>query len=277
MKKRLTFFIFTLFFLNSIVCAMDTVAVKLVGNGVKYYELETNEPLSIHLLEIDLTKNLSLELAIANDGLGIGGECVSKMAKRKMNEGKIILSGVNGDFFGGDPQQAENSMIINGVFAKGTNIGRTMFAIDNYNKPFIDSLPFTGYFKINEKQIKLSYLNILPIIDESAIINNFFKDDIKLRENQTALLLAPISEIKPNMLNSFKIVNVYTKELPKILLADRYLVITPTYFLDLKNMKKDNVINIFLGTKPEIKDLHTLQTVLKLSFRFFCKITPKGE
>ncbi len=258
MKKKIIIFVLTIFFLNCSCYAIDTVAVKNIGPGVKYYELATNEPLSIHLLEINLTKKISLDLCIANDGLGIGGECMSKMSKRMLDNGKIVLSGVNGDFFGGDPQQPENSMIIDGIFAKGTNINRSLFAFDFNNEPYIDSLPFNGYFNLNETKIKLSYLNILPIIDESAIINNYFKDDIELRKNQSAIVLIPQDKITINSLNKFKVINVFTKELSNILLLDKYIIITPTYFLDGKNIKKGDIIDVFLGTKPEIKNIKTL-------------------
>ena len=97
------FLIFVLLtYLSQNTFALDTVAVKQLYPGVTYYHITSAEPLSIHLLETDLSNNaIKLELEIANGGLNRGGETTSSAAKRRLDEGKRVIAAVNCDFFGG--------------------------------------------------------------------------------------------------------------------------------------------------------------------------------
>jgi hypothetical protein len=102
MKRANIFFI--LVFISVKILAIDTVAVKIIGDGVKYYHLKTEEPNNIYILKVDLTLDNKIKLGIANDRIGNEGATVNEMSKN-LSKNNFVFAGVNADFFGGSPYQ----------------------------------------------------------------------------------------------------------------------------------------------------------------------------
>ena len=141
--------------------AIDTTYTDVVGPGIIHYQLhESDGPISINVLEIDLRiAGNSLGVGISNDYIGNGGERTSEFVLRNTFPDKVIIGAVNGDFFGQQPMQAENLMIIEGKLAKGINLNRHLFGITKNNEPFMGKNSFEGYVEKDGLTLEINDLN----------------------------------------------------------------------------------------------------------------------
>lgn len=233
--------------------AIDTLAVKEIGSGVIYYHLKNEDPNNIYILKVNLTKNNIIKTVIAGDRIGNNGETVSEMSNRLSNK-EYVIAGINCDFFGGEPYQFENSMIIDGEFAKGTNLRRSLFAINKNKITFIDTIKFIGYIKNKYNKWVINNLNTNKGNDSINIFNKYYNIPLKLNNNQIAFLLKPIESNLLNKENKYLVVAEYEKEIPKFLFSDRLLLIIRDNLAKGKLLLKDT-INIYLGVEPIIHDI----------------------
>jgi len=144
MKKLLVLLLFVFISLN----AQTLVKEKNIAPGVRYkIYMDSDKPLYICVLEADLTnEKLDVRVGLANDKVGAGGEGTSKFVERKSKGGEYIIGAVNGDFFGGEPFQAENNIISNGRVLKGVSkYNRTLFGMDNDKNPLSGIFKYTGF------------------------------------------------------------------------------------------------------------------------------------
>ncbi len=250
MKKIELLLILLLFAVNLL--AIDTVAVKTIGNGIVYYHLKTEEPNNIYILKADLKDNNNVNLTIANERIGNKGATVNEMS-RELTKKAFVFAGVNADFFGGSPYQFENSMIINGEFAKGVNIGRSLFAITSEKKLYIDTIKFSGYLEIGDKKIKINTLNHSE--GDVKLFNRFYNLETKIRDKEVAVLLKPAESLKLNKPTKFIIKSVFDKQTPKFLFSDRCLAILPKEVIEKEPLKLNDTIKVFLGTNPSIENV----------------------
>ncbi|GJQ61505.1 MAG: hypothetical protein SCALA702_05580 [Melioribacteraceae bacterium] len=144
MKKLLLFLLLSC----SLNFAQNLVKEKEIGPGVNYrIYIDSEKPLYYCVIEADLNNpKVKIGVGLANDRIGFGGEGTSQFSKRRLESGEYILGAVNGDFFGGDPWQAENSSASDGEIFKGiSHRNRSLFGIDENGQPFSGVLKYSGF------------------------------------------------------------------------------------------------------------------------------------
>ncbi len=243
--------------------AFDTLKVSGIGPGMVYYKITDKEkPLIIDLIEIDLTvKSNKIEMVIANDVLNKGGEKTSEMSARKMNEGLFVTAAINADFFGWQPPQAQNSMIIKSDYLKGVKLNRGMFAFTEDNSPHIGYFPFYGFLNLSDT-LYLDGLNSQDTSFNAMLYSYWWSIPIKIRDGFTYLLLEKTDEekVRANTFNEFN----FTKRLEAkgdiSLVENQFmLVVKDNYFLNYADyFSQPDRLNIFLGTKIRIENLNTM-------------------
>lgn len=248
--------ILIILFLASNLFAIDTVSVRTIGNGVTYIHLRTNEPNNIYIIKIDLKEKNKIKLKIANERIGNKGATVNEMS-RELSKSEYVFAGVNGDFFGGSPYQFENSMIIDGEFAKGVNIGRSLFAFTQQTSMYIDTIKFTGYIKINNELLKINSINSNKH-NYNRLFNKYFNLNTEINDNEVGLLIKPVNNIAINEEQKFVIVKKFEKTIPKFLYSDRYLAILEKEKIPNTYYNENDTITVFLGTTPLIEDIQQM-------------------
>ncbi len=185
----------------------DSTDVRQVADGVKLHSIHLSEgPLEVDIMEIDLNNpNIEVSVGIANKYIAHGGERVTDFVKRKSAEGEIIYGAVNGDFFGGNPWQAENSMIINGEFAKGVRLNRTQFGILETNTPITGNFKFLGLIYDNDDTVNVVGLNIFPKPSELTFFNKYIGEYLTIPDSLDAIKLFTAGKILVNRSAEFTV------------------------------------------------------------------------
>lgn len=242
--------------------AFDTVAVKELYHGVQYYHIVTGEPLSIHLIEADLTQSaIKLELGIANYGLNMGGQKTSICANRRIEEGMNVLAAVNCDFFGGPGDwQAENSMIKKGEYVKGAKLNRTMMAITDDNVPFIGDFQFDGFFIAARDTIIIDGLNLYSEAPEIILFNDDWNIPVRVNKEFTYYSLINTEVIEVNSETEFAWRQVLSEDSTYLLKEDEWLLQIPAdvYYDHEISITSTDFIDVFLGTGTKPESIYTL-------------------
>ena len=167
---------------------------KVIQNGLEYthFIIDTNasnEPLSVHVLHVDLDE-VKLELALAMDQI-IGQETTSSMARRKG-----AIAAVNGGFsysnnprniFHGDPKDV---LIKDGEMISGHHTTRASFGwvnIDSTQIPLLAQFEWVGYLTNGKDTIHMDNINCKKDKNKSIIYSPSF--------NKTTLSTAGTKEI----------------------------------------------------------------------------------
>ncbi len=263
MKSCQKFLIFVLLtYLSQNTFALDTVAVKQLYPGVTYYHITSPEPLSIHLLETDLSNNaIKLELEIANGGLNRGGETTSSAAKRRLDEGNRVIAAVNCDFFGGPGDwQAENSMIKQGEYVKGARLERTMMAFTSNNTPYIGDFQFEGFILAAGDTIFLSGLNIYNETSEPKLFNDYWSLPVKVKTDFFYYSLINTETIAVNNKTDFAWRQIIPNDTAYVLKEDEWLIeLSPEDFKAHENaILSSQFVEMFLGTVSKKENIYTL-------------------
>jgi len=237
----------------------DTTKVAEVGPGFIYYEfVDTTGPIHIYVLEMDLTiPTNKIKVRIANDLLNKGGERTSDLTKRIIEKGEFVIGAVNTDFFGGNPRQAENSMIVDGEYAKGVNLDRGMFAITDSNLPFIGDFQFDGVILFDNDTVRINSINTLKANGVNLYNYNFSGTDF-IDSTDNYLKVNPKNLIELNFLNEFVIEKIVsTKSELNIQNGDYWISLDDSIFNNY-NLTQGKKLNIYLGTKTIVDDIYTL-------------------
>lgn len=236
----------------------DTLEVKEVGPGFMYYKINNSkDTIMIHLLKMDLTNPYAkLEVGIANDYLNKNGERTSSMAHRKMKEGNFVIGAVNADFFGWEPMQAQNSMVVAGDYAKGVRLKRTMFAMTDDNKPYVGSYAFDGYFISGDDTVRIDGLNPQRGKKNVVLYNSYWSGYIGIDSAYQYFLMTPRDEIIINGMNEFDLLE-YKNEEDSILLNDNvYLMVINDKSAAIN--PGETTLQVYLGTKTKLDNIYTL-------------------
>ncbi|MCK5086502.1 MAG: phosphodiester glycosidase family protein, partial [Melioribacteraceae bacterium] len=237
----------------------EKVKVVEVGPGFIYYEfVDTTGPIHIYMLEMDLTiPTNKIKVRIANDLLNKGGERTSDLVKRMIKKGEFVIGAVNTDFYGGKPRQAENSMIIDGEYAKGVNLDRGMFAITDSNVPFIGDFQFDGFILLDSDTVQINSINSLNTKGVNLYNYNFSGTDF-IDSTNNYLKVNPKKLIEINSLNEFVIEKIVTDGSKlNIQYGDYWISLNDSIFNNY-NLKAGENLNIYLGTTTIIDDIYTL-------------------
>ncbi|MBU1098233.1 MAG: phosphodiester glycosidase family protein [Bacteroidetes bacterium] len=201
MKKLFYKCIILFLFLTIEIFAADTLVVKTISSGCKYFQLkDTLVNVVIDLLEVDLRSgNVGLAMGISHDVLNKGGETVLDFVRRKREEGINIVAAVNGDFFGDDPMQSQNSMIRNGEIIKGVKLDRSSIAITSDKRPFIGKFPFEGTAIINEDTLSIDAINSQDSTLSLAIFTSHWKGLFPLTSTGDNIIIEMQTSLIPEL------------------------------------------------------------------------------
>ncbi|MBN1302283.1 MAG: phosphodiester glycosidase family protein [Melioribacteraceae bacterium] len=199
MKYKLNCILILIFISALQIFGYDTLYTKIISDEcVLFHIADTAKPVVINMLEIDLTStDISIDIVISHDRLNSGGERVSEMIGRRNNNGDRILAGINADFFGNNPVQAQSSIIINGEVVKAVNIGRTQIAFSENNVPLIGMFRFKGVINKKNDWI-LSAVNSFDTANTTRMFTHHWTGYIKLLKSRKYFLLNYDGIIEPN-------------------------------------------------------------------------------
>ena len=147
----------------------------LAGNTYHYTYVDTAAPLSIHIVEVDLTDpNIKIESRIANSNI-FGRQTTSQMVHEANKQNKV-LAAINADFFkkNGRPVGAQ---VIKGQLVKKP-FHRSVFGMTTEGRPFIDIVNFKGQVWINDQEIAIDRINLEQKEDQLILYNRFRSDSI---------------------------------------------------------------------------------------------------
>jgi phosphodiester glycosidase len=239
----------------------DSVNVTELYPGIKFHHIiNTDTPLNITALEIDITNpSISIEVGIANDRLGFGGELTSAFVNRNQNDSIIIVGAVNGDFFGGTPHAAENCMIVNGELAKGVKLNRTLFGITKDKIPFVEKIQFNGKVVYQDDTLSIGRLNHKPENFTLVIFNKFYNDNIIIDSGYVGLLLSDVKLFSPNIWLDCLIKNIsYSASLLPVGSNESVLLIPIDSLNNMNELEIGQRMKIYLGTEPLIENNYSL-------------------
>ncbi len=256
--KKILLFIAILFLTFSKIFPQYSLTVQ-IADGIIFHKLELRGPIAVQYLEVDLTKkNISVETAIANDYLGNGGERVSELCERLNAKGYNIIAAVNGDFFGGKPAQAQNSMIVNGEFAKGNKLDRSEFALSFEGKPFVEKFKFDGEIILRDTILAIKSLNMKSNGNSISIYNRFYNKRFAVDSLKGLILLKALNKLTNNDTLLFLVEKYFGDYFLDTLQRNEYLVgKIDEEFLN-NRITEEDTLKIYLGTIPSVGNIKTL-------------------
>jgi len=168
LKNRICIFLLSL---SSFIYSAETSS-RIVGPGTIYYNyIDKNLPISIHIMEIDLTNpNIDLITQKANSKLAALQQ-TSIMAQQLEAENFNVIAAINADFFHKDGRPV-GIQIAEGIMVSNPYI-RSVFGVTDNKKPFIDILSFEGTLFTKKGSCKIDGVNSYRQDDELILFNNY--------------------------------------------------------------------------------------------------------
>ncbi len=149
-KLRIIYFII---FISNFGFSWETKKSIIEPGVVFYHSVNKNTPLSIYILELDLTiKNNRIQTGKADSKI-LNRKKTSEIAKQLQAKGKNVIAAINADFFAanGTPVGAQ---VQEGVLLQKP-YSRSVFGITDLGLPFIDIVKFSGSI-ISKKGVSCS-------------------------------------------------------------------------------------------------------------------------
>jgi exopolysaccharide biosynthesis protein len=160
-------------------------------------------PWRIHVLEIDLRRQeLEIGTARALDRY-YGREPVSSIAARKSDEARVVVAGLNGDYFIPATGEVQNNQIADGVYVKAfaspglrpeyVDIPNSQFALTADGRPSIDQYIFDGSVSNRDgSRAPLAGVNIIPRRGGLTIFNGYFGESSPVAGEADSALHLPL-------------------------------------------------------------------------------------
>ncbi|KAA3610451.1 MAG: phosphodiester glycosidase family protein [Calditrichaeota bacterium] len=153
---------------------LETVDHNEPVKGVIYKKLlDSNKPLLINFLEIDLNSpKLDIIAITAYDSVA-GNETVSSMVARETNQNQKIIAAINADFYekGG---YSTNAFVTNGELVSMPGKTFTTIGFDESDLPFINKINFSANLFTKKKVVKIDGVNKPRETNQLIIYNGFF-------------------------------------------------------------------------------------------------------
>lgn len=255
MNRLLLFFLFI--FSLQLTFPQDSTVVE-VGPGAKFHSVKKAGPLSIKILEIDLTNpNIKLETELARNTLGTGLEKTSTMSSRNNAPGRIVLGAINGDYFGiSDPTNPytflSNSMIMDTQYTFGRSHVRTSFGVIGRSKPVFDIINFSGtVYAANDSIRTINKINGERSTDFLVLYNKYIGPVTKTNTYGTEIRLQPIEAFTMNSKIKF-VVTEKQISVGNMSIGEDYVLSghgVSNSFIN-NNINVNDTIEILIGTTP---------------------------
>ncbi len=169
MKNKI---IVILLFIVGNIFSGETTSRKIGPGSIYYNFVDKNIPISVHILEFDLTNsNIEVITQKANSQLA-ALEKTSVMAQQLELENQNVIAAINADFFQKDGKPV-GVQVADGVILKNP-YARSVFGITENNLPFINILNFQAMlFTTNNKKCKIDGINANRQDDDLILFNNY--------------------------------------------------------------------------------------------------------
>ncbi len=145
---------------------------RIVGPGTTYYHyVDRSRPLSVHILEVDLTTpHLDIITQKAKSTLN-AREKTSVMAEQLALENNPVVAAINGDFFSKTGKPV-GTQVADGVMVKKPFI-RSVFGLTKEGAPFIDILDFSGHLYAEGMSCQIDGVNENRGENELILFNHY--------------------------------------------------------------------------------------------------------
>lgn len=188
--------------------SVDTMVVRhQVGPGTYYaYYSVPNRPLTIHVLEMDMT-NPYLTMEVWNGGqAAVACETPTSVYNRYEKKDIQVIAAHNGDFF--TTNLGETGISRMGLIGADDIIfnptGNPLFVIDDQNKPWIDYVHFGGHLYAGDKETRIHTVNQLRLewepatyADQLSLYTPAFGS--KMHANSTGGTVAVVTPVSGNV------------------------------------------------------------------------------
>ncbi|MBN2281874.1 MAG: phosphodiester glycosidase family protein [Candidatus Marinimicrobia bacterium] len=168
MKNKL---LFGLLFFIEYLFSGETIS-RIIGPGSNYYNyIDWDIPVSVHIIEIDLTNpNIEIITQKAKSKL-IAREKTSVMVQQTETEGNIVIGAVNADFFYKDGKPV-GLQIADGEILKNPQ-ERAVFGLLEDKQLFIDILTFQGWLFTDNQVCEINGINSNRGEDDLILFNTY--------------------------------------------------------------------------------------------------------
>lgn len=163
--------------LDGVFHRIDTTAVYPIGPSTKYIAMtmtrEDGKLLYVYQTIVDRTnKYISFEAHVGRDSI-LGGEVISKVAKRHSSSGHHLFTGHNGDFYvtQGDVGLPTAACVVNNQLAYTPNNGRPVAAYAEDGTPYAGQFVFNGTAVYNGIVLNINHVNYNRLENELVLYN----------------------------------------------------------------------------------------------------------
>ena len=163
--------------LDGVFHRIDTTAVYPIGPSTKYIAMtmtrEDGKLLYVYQTIVDRTnKYISFEAHVGRDSI-LGGEVISKVAKRHSSSGHHLFTGHNGDFYvtQGDVGLPTAACVVNNQLAYTPNNGRPVAAYAEDGTPYAGQFVFNGTAMYNSTVLNINHVNYNRLENELVLYN----------------------------------------------------------------------------------------------------------
>lgn len=164
--------------LNGVSFAIDTTAVYPIGPSTKYIAMTLTRAdgklLHVYQTIVNRTnKYISFEAHVGRDSI-LGGEIISKVAKRHTSPGHHLFTGHNGDFYvtQGDVGLPTAACVVDNQLAYTPNNSRPVAAYAEDGTPFAGQFRFNGTATHNGVELNINHVNYNRLENELVLYNN---------------------------------------------------------------------------------------------------------
>ena len=163
--------------LNGVLHRVDTTAVYPIGPSTKYIAMTMTRAdgklLYVYQTIVDRTNEyISFEAHVGRDSI-LGGEVISKVAKRHSSPGHHLFTGHNGDFYvtQGDVGLPTAACVVNDQLAYTPNNGRPVAAYAEDGTPYAGQFVFNGTATHDGVKLNINHVNYNRLENELVLYN----------------------------------------------------------------------------------------------------------
>lgn len=198
--------------LDGVLHRVDTTAVYPIGPSTKYIAMTMTRAdgklLYVYQTIVDRTnKYISFEAHVGRDSI-LGGEVISKVAKRHSSSGHHLFTGHNGDFYvtQGDVGLPTAACVVNEQLAYTPNNGRPVAAYAEDGTPYAGQFVFNGTITHNETTLSINHVNYNRLENELVLYNYLQGQSTRVNEYGTEVVVVLIEGEKWGVNREIKVV-----------------------------------------------------------------------
>ena len=191
---------------------VDTTAVYPIGPSTKYIAMTMTRAdgklLYVYQTIVDRTNEyISFEAHVGRDSI-LGGEVISKVAKRHSSPGHHLFSGHNGDFYvtSGDVGLPTAACVVDKQLAYTPNNGRPVAAYSADGTPYAGQFSFNGTATHKGVALNINHVNYNRLENELVLYNHLQGKYTRTNQYGTEVVIALVEGEEWGMNKEIKVV-----------------------------------------------------------------------